>query len=734
VTLPEQTQHEATAFTGTDAPGGFGDPGEREPLADARVRPLLERYASAAGAQLIDVSDGLVELVIPPADRAAFRDRERIRIAFTVEALELDPDAEIAVLGSALLEQLVAAIRQRGSRVSHGLVPRDLSPSPEAAVLRSPVTNGRAGAATVDVGRHRMVRLLARVVVRAGSTVEEHLVESGYFDATTGARVAEAVAARCVALISADDGTPRSDVRVDTNDEFPLHPSRPIDELVSLALADLRVGLEPRVLQMREAAQLALQTELRRIDGYYTSLLHDAGGRGTDVPDANTRRVYEAEHARRRTEEERRHQVRAVVHPVQLTECEVIVQRAQWVLIATNGHRGRLAAQRALVGDGAWAITCPQCGTASPTSLSVCKADHVACANCARTCGVCSEVFCWDHGIAACHVDGRPTCQDHARTCTSCREPYCTGHEERCTDGDHPVCTACMDDCAICGRRVCRSHATVTTATAPHGARHLCHDCVRYCEGGTNEPVGCDEVTRCASCDHWVCNAHRATCAVDGHVHCSKHLRRTDGSRRLACESHRAVCALERGAILASDEVVPCAECGRSACTSHSHTCCEDGRVFCTEHSVPLQDKRGAYACRAHHAVCHIDGQAYSLGEAIPCPVCNGKVCSRHRRRCEWCGREVCMDEFNAAKRQCRTCLRLAPTTEPSDSVLAAAITFLGNRPTPKSWQTARDAWHTVVELDLGWTKRVVFVVPHGDNRPTGGRSHSVLGSKPLAV
>ncbi|HEX5436627.1 MAG TPA: hypothetical protein VFW98_05690 [Gemmatimonadaceae bacterium] len=733
MTIPEQTRLETTPLAGTLTPEGFRDPGEREPLADARVRPLLERYASAAGAQVIDVSHGLVELVVPPADRAAFRDRERIRIAFTVEALELDPDAEIAVVGSALLEQLVAAIRLRGSRVSYGLVPSDLPQSPEAAMLRTSVANGRAGIARVDVGRHRMVRLLARVIVRAGSAVEEHLVESGFLDASTGARVADAVAARCAAVISDDGGEPRS-AAVEPGDQLPLHPGRPIDELVSLALADLRAVLEPRVLHLRQAAQLALQTELRRIDGYYTSLLHDAGGRGTDVPDANTRRVYEAEHARRRAEEERRHQVRAVVHPVQLTECEVVVQLAQWELIATNGHRGRLAAQRALVGDGAWAIACPQCGTASPATLSVCKSDHVACATCARVCGVCSEVFCWDHGIAACHVDGHPTCQEHARTCTSCREPYCTGHEERCADGEHSVCTACIDDCAICGRRVCRSHATVTTATAPRGARYLCHDCVRYCEGGANEPVGCDEVTRCASCDHWVCDAHRATCAVDGHVHCSKHLRRTDGSRRLVCESHRASCALEPAAILASDEVTPCADCGRTACNSHSHTCCEDGRSFCTEHSVPLRDKHGSYACRAHHAVCHVDGQTYSLGEATPCPVCNGKVCSRHRRQCAWCGREVCTDDFDAAKRQCRTCLHLAPTSEPSDSVLAAAVTILGSRPTPKNWKTARDAWHTVVEMDMGWTKRVVFVVPHGDTRATGGRSHSVLGSKSLAV
>src|SRR3954466_16178106 len=35
---------------------------EREPLADARIRPLLERYVEAADAELTEVADGLFEL------------------------------------------------------------------------------------------------------------------------------------------------------------------------------------------------------------------------------------------------------------------------------------------------------------------------------------------------------------------------------------------------------------------------------------------------------------------------------------------------------------------------------------------------------------------------------------------------------------------------------------------------------------------------------------------------
>src|SRR6185437_4059786 len=90
---------------------GFVNPDPHEPLVDARIRPLLERYAAIAGAQLIDVAEALVELRLPKAERRWFRDRSELRIAFTLDALEREPEAEIAVVGSVFVDQLVTAIR-----------------------------------------------------------------------------------------------------------------------------------------------------------------------------------------------------------------------------------------------------------------------------------------------------------------------------------------------------------------------------------------------------------------------------------------------------------------------------------------------------------------------------------------------------------------------------------------------------------------------------------------------
>ena len=712
---------------------GFVNPDPHEPLVDARIRPLLERYAAIAGAELIDVADALVELRLPNVERKWFRNRPQLRIAFTLDALEREPEAEIAVVGSAFVDQLVGAIRSRGSRAYLGKLPPEQPPGAESAELRVPITNGTATAANADIAWHKVIRLLARVIVRAGSEVEEHLLESRFVDATTGIAIPEEIAAKCAsasALPASHPERSEGSALPEGGADAPLAPSRPIGDLISIALSGLRSGLEPRVTRLREDAQRRLQDELLRIDRYYEALLGDIAPNAS--PDAADRRAIEAEHARRRAEEERRHQVRAIVHPVQLTECELLVQRAQWELVSRGGVRAPLIVQRWLNGAGDWALACPECNSTSIRWLSVCKSGHVACDRCAYTCGVCNEDFCWDHGIAACHVDGHPTCAAHARTCVSCHEPYCTAHETTCSEGDHPACSECVKGCAICNRAICGEHATLTALSEPRGQRRLCASCLTQCEGGRSEHVGVDEVTRCVSCGKSVCEHHRSTCAVDLSVHCSTHLRRTDVSRRLVCDKHRDACAFDPGAVFGSDEVAACTSCGRKGCNRHAHPCIEDGRVYCDTHAVALRNEPGRFVCRAHAAICHVDQSAFRIGQTTDCPVCARPTCRSHVRTCGWCGRMVCVTDLNAAHSRCSTCAQLRDIAEPPDSLVTAVASALGDRATPKRWRAARDATHTVVELDLGWTRRVVLAVRHGEHVASLGQTHSAIGSKKL--
>jgi hypothetical protein len=169
----------------------------------------------------------------------------------------------------------------------------------------------------------------------------------------------------------------------------------------------------------------------------------------------------------------------------------------------------------------------------------------------------------------------------------------------------------------------------------------------------------------CATCERFVCEQHQASCDVDGKVHCSAHLARTDGSRRLVCEADRSSCAHEVDVVFAADEVSACPVCARQACPAHRHECAS-------------------------------------------------------------CGRKVCVEEWEEATSSCTTCRQLVPYPEPSPTELAAAADAAdGGAPEPKKWRAARDATHLVVEMSHGWKRRIVFAVRPGESCAESVMSHS---------
>jgi hypothetical protein len=642
--------------------------GEADPLADARIGPLLERYCDLAGVKVTGKGADLRELKLPPAERAHFRDRTALRVALSLDALERNPDAQLAVLGSPFLGDLLGAIRARAGRLSLGMIPPPDSEASQGIAPTTappvPVRNGTARQTKAGLAAHPIGRLVARVVLRAGAAVEEAVVESDVFDLSTGARLGDDVAGSFQDLESQRAKPAAAAAIPDAGAVPPREPN----EWLQLLVGNLREKSAERVAARQAVAETEVARELDRLDRYFASIL-------ADKSDAEAEGSITALHERRRAEEVRRHQVRAIVHPLQLVEARVLVQRVEWELRSTNGRGATLAAQRPLAGTAAWTVVCPHCGR-PPSELVVCRheAGHCACDACSTRCSVCSEDFCADHGIASCRVDEQPACAEHARVCSSCRMEHCTTHEGVCAEGDHTACSACLDACGSCGRVFCNRHAQQSGADAPKGSRRLCTACVRYCEGGTNEPVGMDEVTPCASCDKSVCTAHQAVCVVDGQVHCSRHLRRTDGSRRLVCEQHRAACTEEPSAVFAADEV-----------------------------------------------------------EA--CPVCGKDACAQHRGACAYCGRQVCKSDLGKPSGRCATCAQLAAVAEPPEEVVTAARAVTGGAaPGSRAWRIARDRSHFVVEVDLGLTRKTVFTLRHGDTAPDRVVRHSLLGSKPRKV
>jgi hypothetical protein len=203
------------------------------------------------------------------------------------------------------------------------------------------------------------------------------------------------------------------------------------------------------------------------------------------------------------------------------------------------------------------------------------------------------------------------------------------------------------------------------------------------------------------------------------------------------CDAHREACALEPNTVFASDEITACGACERHVCTRHSHPCVEDGRSYCDHDVMLLRNQPGKYVCREHGTICHVDQGAYRIGETTECPVCAKPTCQTHLRSCASCGRAVCIADLrnpNNPQKKCVTCSQLRETSEPDDHVIDAVAAALGGRQKPKRWRTARDATHTVVEVDLGWTRRLVLAVRHADNVADTGRRRSAIRSRALRL
>src|SRR5207247_3732294 len=126
------------------------------------------------------------------------------------------------------------------------------------------------------------------------------------------------------------------------------------EDLLRLRVGKLREKSAERAEARRAVAEQQLALELARLDRYFAPILADQSD------EAGTAAVT-ALAERRRTEEVRRNQVRALVHPLQLVEATVLIQRAGWQLGGARRHRAAFSAQRAASGAGAWIFACPQC-------------------------------------------------------------------------------------------------------------------------------------------------------------------------------------------------------------------------------------------------------------------------------------------------------------------------------------------------------------------------------------
>ena len=164
------------------------DEHDAESLADQRIRELLERYVSLVGGSVREVEPHLLELDLPPRERRFFgrseqlgRGQELIKVVFSLDTLERHPDADMAVVGSDFFDRLITAIQARGHRIVRGIIPPSDTADGESALGRPPelkalslqMVRATANEPRAAVRLHPVGRLLARVMLRAGTTVGE---------------------------------------------------------------------------------------------------------------------------------------------------------------------------------------------------------------------------------------------------------------------------------------------------------------------------------------------------------------------------------------------------------------------------------------------------------------------------------------------------------------------------------------------------------------------------------
>jgi hypothetical protein len=676
---------------------------------DAGIVALVRDFARLSDACVEQPDPHLLVVRLSPGDEQFFGGKSVHRLALSVSAVQRYPDSELPVVGGTFWSGLLRAIRQRGSRTAAGTAPATVS---EPADVPDVVVRD-ASIALVDQRRdvRRLVRLLVKVTLAAGTTVEEELVETAEIDLATGLPVPEDVR---LAL---------SRIEIGAHDQAPVGRSATShDRLTTTLVEEIEHRVADRVERLRRQSERDLAAELKRIDRYYDTVKADL--RGESESGSRAIETVEREHQRRREEETRRHRVRVEVDPIQVVEHGVFVEEVSWTLTSPEGVEASVRGLRYLVGEGAWAIRCPHCGEA-PGGLTVCRGGHAVGVECASTCSVCGHGFCPKHGHVACSIDGAPMCDAHAEECFSCGRVHCTDHRARCSE-DHDACVDCLALCAVCQRPICTKHRVDTVADAPRGARRLCPTCVVYCEGATSEPVGVDEAATCGTCGRHICERHQVRCVVDKRPHCSTHLKRADRSRRFFCEAHAAACDDEPELLFAADEVHACVECGRRSCDRHGAACHGDDRWHCLSHLSRLTDIPDAWGCAAHRTVCHVDGRIFSQDATQACEVCGRLSCRTHRAACSWCGAVVCTQD--STDRRCVTCRRLRPSDDPPDTVVTAASAFTDGQKV-RRWHVARDGGRYVVQLDLGWTRKLVLTVPHGSAAATRVVRHSLFGS-----
>ncbi|MEZ4238750.1 MAG: hypothetical protein R3F59_21880 [Myxococcota bacterium] len=550
------------------------DLGLRQTVTDALVRLGMAHRPIVGGG---------LEVTVPLALRARFRDRGVLRLAFDAERWQHDREAELVAVGSPFLTGLEEALRDAGAvsvRIGGELaVDRGVL---EAWQSRLIVLNGTAIEPVHHVTTDTLVRVTFEVEL-PGDESRTEVVPVGWHESG--------------GVVSPQELASWMDDTWYTAAEM------------AHVLGDIgRVGAE-LVEAAREAAVDELQRRVGPLVGQRTA------GRGRALDQQERRYRLEAE-ARRREVGDDAARLREIDEEEQARLAQVTAARsATWRATERTIEvlrRGKVDLAMAFARSDARRVIVPVlrtrggriradlCGSCTQARERYFLAPDVApsrllCDDCATRCSAadCIELlakrgagtcegcvgprYCSTHTLA-CDTCGSTACPEHGRAADCCGGWLCGEHAST-GRGGQVLCSAhgaaCavdgllthVDDlvtCPISGRRLYGGNAV----SVPGDGRWLDPDSVVVC-GTTAAPVARDRAGRCGVDDVW--HAAHLLAPVDGEV---------------LCPAHRVEVEVPAGRWVRWDHVLRCAETGATLAPEAAQVCSMSGEVYDRQRTV----------------------------------------------------------------------------------------------------------------------------------------------------
>ncbi len=380
---------------------------------------FVRAYLEAIGAEAKPLPTGALAVRWPPTHASSFGPAKKLAFHRSVAEIE---DAELCVLGSDVLDRILADASRRGFHCIARVDVANEPPTEEVLAANLTFPNAHSQILARDHGVVPYVLFNFRVTVLTDEKRE--LLRSVLLNAETlnEHAVAETFLQESLTL-----------------PEEPIVAGADLEAAYRAACRALEKSIEPRVEEVRAKARALLAEELARIESFYEASIRELY-EGRAAAPLEAEQVFRAERDRRVEEAKRKHALTAQVRLV----------NARTILIPTTTVRAQVANPRSsrqldLEYDAVNLETnrpiCESCGTATAT-VYLCSRGHLACDVCDRHCAFCDHVVCTrcePEMFAKCEACVKVACPHHTFVDEIGRKPYC---------GDH------IHACAICGRMV----------------------------------------------------------------------------------------------------------------------------------------------------------------------------------------------------------------------------------------------------------------------------------------